>query len=175
MRFVVTGEWRRNTLLRLIIACFLVYATALWATNALLYFGKMGLTAASVIEYYRGSEARFLSPRSYQGLLEVAHFHVFAMGIFVLTLTHLALFVPLPQRAKLWLVGLSFLAALADEAAGWLVRFAHPMFAYVKIGAFLLLETTLAALIAVAAVGVSGRYRNAYTEDSGGEARTSAG
>lgn len=72
------------------------------------------------------------------------------------------------------MIGLSFLAALADEAAGWLVRFAHPMFAYVKIAAFLLLETTLAVLIAVVAVGVSGRYRNAYTEDLEERARPPA-
>jgi hypothetical protein len=36
---------------------------------------------------------------------------------------------------------------VANEAGGWLVRFVHPGFAYFKIGAFLLLETTLAALL----------------------------
>ncbi len=35
MRFTVTGEWRRNSLLRLIIVAFLVYGAALWVTNAL--------------------------------------------------------------------------------------------------------------------------------------------
>jgi len=40
MRFTVTGEWKRNTLLRLIIVAFLVYGAALWLTNALLYFAN---------------------------------------------------------------------------------------------------------------------------------------
>lgn len=164
MRFVVTGEWRRNRPLRVIIAAFLIYAALLWLTNALLYFDKMGLTYQSVVEYYRGAEARFLQPRSYRGLLEVAHFHVFAMGIFVLTLTHLVLFVPFSPRAKLWLIGLSFVSALADEAAGWLTRFIHPAFAYAKIAAFLLLEGSLAVLIVAVAIAVLTGSRNAYSD-----------
>jgi hypothetical protein len=167
MRFTVTGEWRRNSLLRLIIVCFLVYGALLWVTNALLYFQKMGLTYQSVVEYYLGSEARFLQPRSYQGLLEVTHFHVFAMGIFILTLAHLLLFVPLRPRAKLWLICLSFLAGAADEGAGWLTRYVHPAFAYVKIGSFLLLQAALAVLLVAVGVVAVGGFRNAYTDDLG--------
>ena len=92
-----------------------------------------------MVEYYLGSEERFLSPRSYQGLLEVSHFHLFAMGMLLLVLTHLVLFVPLANRVKAWLIALPFAAALLDEGAGWLVRFVHPGFAYAKIAGFLLL------------------------------------
>jgi len=165
MRFTITGEWKRNSLLRLIIVSFLLYGAALWVTNALLYFSKMSLSYRSVVEYYLGSEARFLQPRSYQGLLEVTHFHVFAMGIFILTMAHLTLFVPLRPRTKLWLICLSFFAGIADEAAGWLTRFVHPGFAYAKIGAFLLLQGTLAVLLIAVLVVALGGFRNAYTED----------
>jgi len=165
MRFTITGEWKRNSLLRLIIVSFLLYGAALWVTNALLYFNKMSLSYRSVVEYYLGSEARFLQPRSYQGLLEVTHFHVFAMGIFILTMAHLTLFVPLRPRTKLWLICLSFFAGIADEAAGWLTRFVHPGFAYAKIGAFLLLQGTLAVLLIAVLVVALGGFRNAYTED----------
>ena len=72
MRFVITGEWTRNRLLQTIVVLYAVYVAGLWLTNALLYFSKMGLGAASVVEYYLGSEERFLSPRSYQGLLEAS-------------------------------------------------------------------------------------------------------
>jgi hypothetical protein len=165
MRFTITGEWKRNALLRLIIVCFLVYGAALWLTNALLYFNKMGLTYQSVVEYYLGSEERFLQPRSYQGLLEITHFHVFAMGIFILTMAHLLLFVPLRPRTKLTLICLSFFAGIADEGAGWLTRFVHPAFAYAKIGAFLLLQGVLAVVLVAVLVAAVGEYRNAYTED----------
>jgi hypothetical protein len=149
VRFVVTGEWSRNRLLQTIVVLYSLYVAALWVTNALLYFSKMGLTAASVVEYYLGSEERFLPARSYQGLLEVSHFHLFAMGMLLLVLTHLMLFVPLGHRAKAWLIALPFLSAALDEGAGWLVRFAHPGFAWVKIAGFLLLQGSLAALVGI--------------------------
>jgi len=164
VRFVVTGEWSRNRLLQLIVVLYVVYVAGLWCTNALLYFHKMSLTYASVVDYYRGNEELFLQPRSYQGLLEVSHFHLFAMGMLLLVLTHLMLFVPVGNATKAWLIAVPFLSAALDEGASWLVRFAHPGFAYLKIGGFLLLQGSLAALMGVALWAVfrgSGRsYRS---------------
>ena len=147
MRFVVTGEMSRNRLLQTIVVLYALYVAGLWLTNALLYFQKMSLDPASVVEYYRGAEERFLTAKSFQGLLEVSHFHLFAMGMLLLVLTHLMLFVPLADRIKLWLIVTPFASALLDEGAGWLVRFAHPGFALLKVGGFLALQTSLAALI----------------------------
>jgi hypothetical protein len=161
VRFVITGEWNRNRLLQTIVVLYSVYVIGLWVTNALMYFNKMSLSAASVVEYYLGNEERFLSPRSYQGLLEVSHFHLFAMGMLLLVLTHLALFVPLANRTKAWLIAVPFLSALLDEGAGWGVRFVHPLFAYVKIAGFLLLQGSLAALVGLSLWAVfSGSQRN---------------
>ena len=147
MRFVITGEWSRNRLLQTIVVLYSLYVAGLWVTNALLYFQKMGLGAASVVAYYRGDESLYLSPRSYQGLLEVSHFHLFAMGMLLLVLTHLVLFVPLRNGVKAWLIAVPFASALLDEGASWLVRFAHPGFAYLKIAGFLSLQTSLAVLV----------------------------
>jgi hypothetical protein len=163
MRFVVTGEWGKNRLLQLIIVMFVVYVALLWVTNALLYFGKMGLTYSSVADYYLGNEDRFLQPRSYQGMLEISHFHLFAMGLLLLTLTHLMLFVPIRNAWKPLFVVIPFGSALLDEGAGWLVRFVSPWFAYLKIVGFVALETSLAVLIVVSLwavfVGSSATYR----------------
>ncbi len=149
MRFVITGEWSRNRLLQLIIVIFVIYVIGLWLTNALLYFQKMDLSYVSVTEYYLGSEERFLQPRSYQGMLEVTHFHLFAMGLLLLTLTHLMLFVPISPNLKAWLIIIPFFSALIDEGSSWLVRFVHPGFAYLKIAGFLALEISLAALVVI--------------------------
>jgi hypothetical protein len=102
-----------------------------------------------VVAYYLGSEAQFTQPRSYEGLLEVSHFHLFSMGMLVLTLTHLTLMTEFSTRLKIWLSVLTYLSAIADEAGGWLVRFVDPAFAYFKIAAFLLLELSLAMLLFV--------------------------
>lgn len=166
MRFVVTGEWTQNRLLRLIIVWFLVYSTGLWLTNALLFFSQIGLRYESIVAFYRGSEAQFMPARSYKVLLEISHFHLLAMGIFILTLTHLILFVPFTPQVKYWLIHLTFFSALSDEAAGWLIRFVHPIFAYYKIGAFMLLQTTMAALIITVLLAVCRSTRSAYKEDT---------
>jgi hypothetical protein len=161
VRFVITGEWTRNRLLQTIVVLYALYVIGLWITNALLYFSKMSLSASSVVDYYLGSEERFLSPRSYQGLLEVSHFHLFAMGMLLLVLTHLALFVPLKNSAKAWLIVVPFLSAILSESAGWLVRYWSPHFAYLKIAGFLLLESSLAVLVAVSLWSVfAGSQRN---------------
>jgi hypothetical protein len=168
VRFVITGEWSRNRLLQTIVALYSFYVAGLWLTNALLYFSKMSLTYTSVVEYYLGSDERYLSPRSYQGLLEVSHFHLFAMGMLLLVLTHLALFVPVRNEVKAWFVAVPFGAALLDEGAGWLVRFVHPGFAYAKIAGFLLLQASLAALVGLSLWAVfSGTQRN-YAGGAGG-------
>ena len=127
-----------------------LYVAALWATNALLYFNKMSLSPASVAAYYLGDDATYQPPRTYQGLLEVSHFHLFAMGMLLLVLTHLVLFVPLRNGVKAWLVAVPFASALLDEGASWLVRFVHPGFAYMKIAGFLALQTSLAVLVILA-------------------------
>ena len=150
MRFIVSAEMTRNRLLQVIILLYTVYVAGLWVTNLLLYFSKMGLTADSVVSYYLGNEEQFLAPRSFQALLEISHFHLFAMGMLLLVLTHLILFIPVSGRIKAWLIVIPFLAALLGEGAGWGVRFVHPAFAYAKICGFLALQGSLAVLIGLA-------------------------
>ena len=147
MRFFVTGEQNRQMMMNALILMFLGYVFLLWLSNGLMFFHKMDLTADSVIAYYLGSEEDFTQPRSYQSMLEISHFHFFAMGMLVLTLTHLMLMTSLPTLLKVWLSALVYLSAVADEVAGWLVRFIHPGFAYFKIASFLLLEISLLLLI----------------------------
>lgn len=154
MRFFVTGEQNRQLLINTLILMFLAYVVLLCVSNALMYFHKMDLTVASVQAYYLGSEQDFIQPRSYQSLLEVSHFHLFAMGMLVLTLTHLMLMTNLPTGLKVWLSAVVFGSAIADEVAGWLVRFADPAFAYCKIAAFLLLETSLTILVIVVIISL---------------------
>jgi len=149
MRFVVTAEWKENHLLRLVLGWFLIYVALLWITNVLLFFSQMSLDPTVVAEFYRGAEERFNRPRSFKVLLEISHFHLFAMGILILTMTHLVLFAPLTVRTKAMITIVSFSSALLDEASGWLIRFVHPGFAYLKIGAFLTLQLALASMVVI--------------------------
>ena len=120
MRFFISGEWSRNRLLQTIVVLYAFYVGLLWITNGLLYFDVMGLTPSSVVDHYLGNEEAYRPPRSYQGLLEVSHFHLFAMGMLLLVLTHLMLFVPIRNSTKAWLIVIPFFSAFLDEGAGWL-------------------------------------------------------
>lgn len=150
MRFVVTGEWDRNRLLQVIILLYCLFVALLWVTNWMLYFEKMDFTTASVVEHYLGNEEEFRGPQTYGGMAELTHFHLFAMGMLMMVLTHLALFVPVSTGLKISLIVVPFFAAFASEGAGWLVRYGGAQFAWTKIAGFLLLQGSLAALVLIA-------------------------
>jgi hypothetical protein len=154
MRYFVTGEQHRKSLLNSLVLMFLGYIALLWVSNGLMYFHHMDLTAQSVVAYYLGSEEQFSQPKSYQSMLEVSHFHLFSMGMLVVTLTHLMLMTNFSVRLKIWLSGMTYLSAIADEAGGWLVRFVHPLFAYFKVASFLVLEFSLVALVCVVSLAL---------------------
>ncbi len=143
---------------------FLIYILVLWLTNGLLFFHKMSLDYQSVVDYYLGSPDKYTQPKSYQGLLEVSHWHFFAMGILILTLTHLLLFVPLNIKLKIILIFVSFSSAFLDEASGWLIRYLHPNFAYLKIFAFLSLEFSLLAIIILVTYALYSKKPSSYLE-----------
>ena len=164
MRFVVTGEWTRNRLLKSIVTCFLAYTAILWATNFGLYFAKMSLRPSSVVHYFLGNEDRFLEPRSFVGLLEQLHFHSFAMGILLLTLTHLLLFVPISPRIKGLGICIAFLSGMLGELAGWGVRYLHPVFAYLKVGAFVTLQSVILWLMVIVARALFTNAPSAYAD-----------
>ncbi|KJV06110.1 hypothetical protein [Methylocucumis oryzae] len=147
MRYFVSGEQQRKRLLNTLVLLFLAYIVLLWLSIGLMYFHRMELTPESVIAYYLGSEEQFTQPRSYEGMLEVSHFHLFAMGMLAVTLTHLMLMTEFSIPLKIWLSITIYFSAIGDEAAGWLVRFVHPYFAYFKIAMFITLETSLATLL----------------------------
>lgn len=154
VRFTVTGEWDHNRLLQVVVVLYCFFVVLLWATNWMLYFDSMNLTTASVVDHFLGNEEEFRQPRTYRGMVELAHFHLFAMGMLMMVLTHLALFVPLKPQWKIALIIVPFVSALASEGGGWLVRFGGAGFAWTKIAGFLLLQGSLAALVMIALFSV---------------------
>jgi hypothetical protein len=57
--------------------------------------------------------------------------------------------VPLSGRVKAWLISVPFFAGILDEGASWLVRYGGEGFAVLKVAGFLLLQGSLAVLIAI--------------------------
>ncbi len=165
MRYLITGEWNRHRVMRLIMVFFSFYVAGFWLTSALLYFLHMDLTPLSVIRYYRGDEAMFMPPQSYQSLLELTHVHLFAMGVLLVTLTHLLLFVPGSDRRKAALAVAVLASGFIESTSGWLVRYVHPLFSLLKIGSFLSLQLSTALVLVFIIKALRTKNRLSYQDE----------
>lgn len=154
MRVMMSGPGGQP-LARTILLFFYGYFLLHWVTGIFMFREKLGFRYDSVVRYYLGDPEMFMNPRSFIGLLEVTHFHLFAMGLFFVIFSHLLLFTPFREQFKGILIRLLAAAILADMAAGWLVRYAGAPFAWLKLGAFWLLQgTSLVLLLGLILVSV---------------------
>jgi hypothetical protein len=147
VKYLQNGGFQHHPHMRLTLGLALVLLAGFWVSNAALYFAHMDLTPASVATYYRGDEAAFMAPRSAESMLEVTHMHLPMFALVLLLLTHLVIFAPMHNGRKTALILGAFTSALLMEAAGWLTRFAHPGFAWLKVTAFVVFQCLLGGLI----------------------------
>jgi len=162
VRYMQDGGFQNHPLMRLTVSLTLALLVAFWLTNFAMYFSRMNLRPASVVAYYNGSEEDFRPPRSAGSMLETTHMHLPMMGMVLLFLTHLAIFVPVPRRAKVTFILTAFVSAALEEGGGWLVRFVSPAFAFLKVAGFLGLQAALLCLIvALAAFLISAARQTA--------------
>jgi hypothetical protein len=147
MKYLQSGGFQNNPHMRLTLGLAVGLLSVFWLSNAALYFMHMSLDPASVVAWYRGDEERFMAPRSAETLLEVTHMHLPMFALVLLLLTHLVIFAPLRRGQKTATIVVAFGSALLMEAASWLTRFVHPGFAWLKVGAFVAFQLTLAGLL----------------------------
>lgn len=148
MRFFISSELKRNDFLKIIIIFTTIFFLFLWMTNILLYM-QIGFNYEGIVNYYLGNEETFRPPKSYIGLLEEAHFHFFSMAILLVTLTHLILFTSLSSGWKLTLILTSFTSSFLEIISSWLIRYISPLFAYLKLGSFIVMQVSLLLLMAI--------------------------
>lgn len=148
---MTNGSFTSQPLMRLTLMFTFFLLLALWVTNAALYLTRMGFDPASVVLHYRGSEEAFINPRTFGSMLEVSHAHLATMTVVVLLLTHLAIFLPWTTRWKAAAIATPFASMFVGEASSWLVRYAGPGFAIVKVIAFLAFQLSLLVLLAALA------------------------
>jgi hypothetical protein len=154
MKYMLTGGYENQPLMRLTLGLTLVFLVFFVATGFTLYFSKMSLDPASVVEYYNGSEEDFRPARSFGSMVEVSHAHLAMMALVLLMLTHLFIFAPFAKRTKIISIVIAFVSGLLDEGGGWLVRFVDPAFALLKVIGFIGLQGTLIFLLATLGIFV---------------------
>lgn len=147
MKYMERGGFQNQELMRWTLGATCALLAAFWVTNAALFVSRLGMTPGSIASYYLGSDGEFRAPRTAGAMLEVTHMHLPMMALVMLLLTHLLLFAPYSKKAKMAMIAIAFSSALVEEGSGWLVRFVHPGFAWVKLMSFLILQGTLAFLL----------------------------
>jgi hypothetical protein len=148
MKYLQSGGFQNQPLMRLTLGLALLLLAGFWVTNLGLYFSHMTLDPRTVVTYYRGNEAEFVPPRTAEGMLEVTHMHLPMFALVLLLLTHLLIFAPMRFGAKVAFIVIAFGSALLSEAAGWMTRFWHPGFAWLKVAMFVTFQLSLGYLIA---------------------------
>lgn len=71
-------------------------------------------------------EAPPAEPMSIHKLLEVTHFHLFSMPVYLLILSHLFMLSRLGDGTKTWVIALATVSTAAHVAAPWAARAAGP-------------------------------------------------
>ena len=148
MRFFISSELKRNDFLKIIVIFTTIFFLFLWLTNILLYM-QIGFSYNGIVAYYLGNEEIFRPAKSYIGLLEEAHFHFFSMAILLITLTHLMLFTSLSSGWKLTLIVVPFTSSFLEIISGWLIRYISPIFAYLKLGSYIVMQASLLILMII--------------------------
>lgn len=146
MRFLTSQRPSRGAMPSLLLF-FYGYFALHWLTSILMFQHKLGFSYASVVRYYLGDPELFMPARSFIGLLEVSHFHLFAMGMFFIVFSHLIWQTRYPVGFKTVVNRLLALSLLLDMVSGWLVRYVAAPFAWLKIGSFVTLQLVSAVLL----------------------------
>lgn len=132
---------------KLVYSFFALFSLLGIASSILLYEDMVGWSPRGVRAYYTGEAApppaspggalrgpaialpdeppapTVAVAQTYRKLLEVTHFHLFTVPVFLLIVAHLFMLGGLGPRAKIaWIVA-AWLAALAHLAAPWVVRY----------------------------------------------------
>jgi len=132
---------------RFAIVYFALFGLLLLASAAWLFSVKIGFSPEAVRSYYLGGDAH--PGKTLYGLLEIAVPHLGAMGLYIMVSAHFLLFAP--GRAKRRAVPLAialFAAAALDIVSGRLIAAGHPLWAWIKLGAFAAL-TVLAVTLSL--------------------------
>lgn len=159
---------------RLVYSVFLVFTLAGLALSAVLADAMVGLSLEGLERYYAGIEHSIAppaqaaqddgpmlalptdlddvpepQPMSVHRLLEVTHFHLFSMPVYLMVLCHLFMLSRMRDRPKLaWIAAASVSTAL-HMAAPWVARSAHELATPVYAGTGLGLALTYGVMCLV--------------------------
>jgi hypothetical protein len=173
--------WNLSREAKLVYTGFLLFALLAIAVSVLFYEDLVGPKTSGVRGYYAGEVAPVEKPSSggegpemvlpepsseritvavtYRKLLEVTHFHLFTVPVFLLIIAHLFMLTGLSSTAKsAWIVA-GWLSSLLHLGAPWLIRYGSAAwsFLYPLSGGVMALTLTTMTLYPMVVMWTGGK------------------
>jgi hypothetical protein len=147
--------WNLSREAKLIYTCFGLFSLAAIVVSMMFYEDLVGPKTAGVAGYYAGAPVQVGAPATatpaggpkiempaeatserltvavtYRKLLEVTHFHLFTLPVFLLIIGHLFMLTGLSSMAKTAWIATGWLAAFVHLLAPWLIRYGGALWSF---------------------------------------------
>lgn len=130
------------------IAYFALMSLLLLGSGLWLFIEKIGFDVEDIMIYYAGDSTLGLPAKTLYGQLEVVVPHLGAMGLFIMVMTHFLIFAPKERRTALIPIAIvTFLSAFLNTVSGLAISYGMNIFAYIKLGSFILFSITTIYLL----------------------------
>lgn len=116
-----------------------IYYTYLWFSLISYFFmialsiNRSGYTAESIEHYYKGNEELGKYGKSYGEMLDLTHFHLFSIPLFLLVLSHVYVLIGSKSWYRPFVVYGSFFSGLIYILSPWLIVYVNGNFSYGQI------------------------------------------
>ncbi len=146
MRFIISANIKNNPPVYTAVVMFLIFSAFFWAVNWFWYKFKYGLSYEEIF-IYLFTDPEFPEKIPLSQVLEDIHIDLFINSIFVLVIASLFIHKPFNIKLKMTLSFLPFVALLLEPAFTLLAYFINPLFIYLKLLMFIVLQFSLGLLI----------------------------
>ncbi len=145
---VTDGIWGLRWEAKVIYTVFLAFSLLGYGVMGVMMATRTGFTPDSIAAYYAGNEAAGIYAKTVGELLEVTHYHLFAIPLFLFVLGHVFLLCAGPShRVKILALVAAFLGAALHIVAPWLIVYVTPILSPLVLVARVLLGGSLLLFI----------------------------
>lgn len=122
---------------KLSILYYLAFVLLLITSAIMLFENKIGFSATSVMEYYLGSEEKFIPKKGYIGVLKIILPHIFVFGLLSMVLLHFLVFTTHRYKKNtLRLIIITYIVSILEMFSPFAILNGYEFFTYIKLVSF---------------------------------------
>ncbi len=107
---------------KLAIIYYLLFSILLISSAVMLFEHKIGFGFSSVLDYYIGNESKFITAKSFSGILKLVLPHIFVFGLLGMVLLHFLIFTKRRyKKSTIVLIYVTFFTAFLEMFAPFFI------------------------------------------------------